>query len=142
MNIKKLARLGGAATIAVGIAAATVIPASAADNMQRFGVLEKLDDGFNGTGYTVTGLHPSAAAVPAAGHLWEATVTVDALWGWVTPLIPMFNARAENGQNYRVIDAVSTPDGLSGAALPPGGTATGKLYFDVVGAEPNSVVYN
>jgi hypothetical protein len=38
----------------------------------------------------------------------------------------MFNARTENGVNYRVI----------------GGTAPGKLYFDVVGEVPNSVVYN
>ena len=28
------------------------------------------------------------------------------------------------------------------AAAPPGGSTTGKLYFDVVGDTPNSVVYN
>ena len=26
--------------------------------------------------------------------------------------------------------------------MPPGGSSTGKLYFDVVGDVPNSVVYN
>ena len=26
--------------------------------------------------------------------------------------------------------------------MPPGGSTTGKLYFDVVGDVPNSVVYN
>jgi hypothetical protein len=41
-------------------------------------------------------------------------------------MMPMFNARAESGANYRVI----------------GGTVPGKLYFDVVGDVPNSVVYN
>ena len=37
---------------------------------------------------------------------------------------------------------VDAPGGLSSAAVPPGTSPTGKLYFDVVGAEPNSVVYN
>jgi Domain of unknown function (DUF1942) len=54
-------------------------------------------------------------------------------------VIALFNARAENSQLYRVIDA---PGGISGGAVPPGGSSTGKLYFDVVGAPPNSVVYN
>ena len=30
---------------------------------------------------------------------------------------------------------------LSGAAVPPGGSSTGKLYFDVVGDDPNSVAW-
>ncbi len=51
----------------------------------------------------------------------------------------MLNARAESGQNYRVLSNVST---LSGAPLGPGGTSAGKLYFDVVGDVPNSVVHN
>jgi hypothetical protein len=73
------------------------------------------------------------------GRLYEATVTVDALGGGAAALIPLFNARAESRQNYRVI--ADAPGGLSGAAVPPGGSSNGKLYFDVVGDEPNSVVY-
>jgi len=90
----------------------------------------------------VSGLSPSSDAIPypVSGRLYEATVTVDALGGWVSPLIPLFNARAESGQNYRVL--ANAPEGLSGAAVPPGGSSTGKIYFDVVGDEPNSVVYN
>jgi hypothetical protein len=70
--------------------------------------------------------------------LYAATVTVDAPGGWATPIVPMFNARAESGGNYRVI--ANAPGGP--AAAPPGGSSTGKLYFDVVGDVPNSVVYN
>ncbi|MDT5150704.1 MAG: hypothetical protein QOI01_2437 [Mycobacterium sp.] len=54
-------------------------------------------------------------------------------------LIPLFNARAESGQNYWVLSNVST---LSGAPPGLGGTSAGKLYFDVVGGVPNSVVYD
>lgn len=51
-------------------------------------------------------------------------------------MIPMFIARAESSAMYRVI-------GNAGPGpVPPGGSSTGKLYFDVVGDEPNSVVYN
>jgi hypothetical protein len=51
----------------------------------------------------------------------------------------LLNARAESGQNYWVLSNVST---LSGAPPGLGGTSAGKLYFDVVGGVPNSVVYN
>jgi hypothetical protein len=50
-------------------------------------------------------------------------VTTD---GGGIPIAPAFNARAESGANYRYI----------------AGGAPGKLYFDVVGDTPNSVVYN
>jgi hypothetical protein len=72
--------------------------------------------------YTVLGLKPSSDAVFHNGRLYEATVNVD---GGI-PIAPMFNARAESGQNYRVV----------------GGGLPGKIYFDVVGDTPNSVVYN
>jgi hypothetical protein len=92
-------------------------------------------------GYTVDGLRPSTdpVAYPVAGQLYEATVTADALMGWVSPAILFFNARAESGDNYRVLSNVST---LNGATMPPGGQTTGKVYFDVVGDTPNSVVFN
>jgi hypothetical protein len=70
--------------------------------------------------------------------LYAATVKVEGLGGWATPLVPLFNARAQSGANYRVI--ANAPDGPP--AAPPGGSTTGKLYFDVVGDIPNSVVYN
>jgi hypothetical protein len=130
------------AAIAVGIAAGTVIPASAADNIQKFGVRETLNDWGSGgpmIGYVVDDLQPSSDAVPHNGELYEATLTADAPPGGI-PVIGMFNARAEDSSLYRVI--ANAPGGVSGAWLPPGGTTTGKLYFDVTGPAPNSVVYN
>ncbi|MDT5196618.1 MAG: hypothetical protein QOH20_3372 [Mycobacterium sp.] len=138
MRINKLAGAVAATAIGVGVAAGTVAPASAANNIKPFGQQETLNDSVTGApmiGYTVTGLSPSSDAVFHNGQLYAATVTVEGLGGWATPLVPLFNARAESGQNYRVI-------GGGVAAAPPGGQTTGQLYFDVVGDVPNSVVYN
>jgi hypothetical protein len=144
--IKKLAAPVGAAAVMFSIAAGTVAPASAANNIKPFGTQEtlKYDHGLVEVGYTAAGLSPSTDTVPypVSGQLYESMVTVDAVQGWVTPLVPFFNARAESGQNYRVIANVWTPEGLSGATLPPGGSSSGKVYFDVVGDVPNSVVFN
>jgi hypothetical protein len=141
VKIRKLAGVIAATAITVGIAAGTAVPASAANNIKPFGQQETLNDCCTGApmiGYTVTGLSPSSDAVPHNGQLYAATVTVEGLGGWATPLVPLFNARAESGQNYRVI--ANAPGGP--AAAPPGGSTTGTLYFDVVGDTPNSVVYN
>jgi hypothetical protein len=138
VRINKLAGVVAATAIGVGVAAGTVAPASAANNIKPFGQQETLNDSVTGApmiGYTVTGLSPSSDAVPHNGQLYAATVTVEGVGGWATPLVPLFNARAESGQNYRVI-------GGGVAAAPPGGQTTGTLYFDVVGDVPNSVVYN
>jgi hypothetical protein len=125
VNITKLAGAVAATAITFGIGAATTAPASAASNIKPFGQQETLLDPATGAPtitYTVDGLNPSSDAVPHNGELYEATVT--AVGG--IPMLPMFNARAESGANYRVI----------------GGAVPGKLYFDVVGDVPNSVVYN
>ncbi len=143
MKTEKIAGPIAATAVAFGVAAATVVPASAANNIQPFGVQETLNDWATGgplIGYTVRSLNPSSDAVPypVAGRLYEATMTVDGFGVPATPVIPMFNARAESGQTYRVI--TNAPGGPG--PVPPGGSSTGKLYFDVVGAKPNSVVYN
>jgi hypothetical protein len=138
VRINKLAGAVAATAIGVGVAAGTVAPALAANNIKPFGQQETLNDSVTGApmiGYAVTALSPSSDAVPHNGQLYAATVTVEGLAGWATPLVPLFNARAESGQNYQVI-------GGGVAAAPPGGQTTGKLYFDVVGDVPNSVVYN
>jgi Domain of unknown function (DUF1942) len=125
VKIQKLAIAIAVAAIAFSIGA--VVPASAASNIKPFGHPETLLDPVTGAPmitYTVHGLNPSSDAVPHNGQLYEATVTVDARGA--IPMVTMFNARAESGANYRVI----------------GGTVPGKLYFDVVGDVPNSVVYN
>ena len=138
MKIRKLVAPVGVAALAIGMGAATVVPASAANNIKPYGQQETLNDYGTGApmiGYTVMGLSPSSDAVPHNGRLYAATVTVEGLGGWATPLIPLFNARAQSGQNYRVIGGDIPP-------APPGGQTTGTLYFDVVGDTPNSVVYN
>ena len=129
----------GVAAVAVGMAAATAVPASAANNIKPFGQQETLNDYGTGApmiGYTVMGLSPSSDAVPHNGRLYAATVTVEGLGGWATPLVPLFNARAESGQNYRVIGGRHARQRRRVAQT------TGTLYFDVVGDTPNSVVYN
>ena len=124
MKIQKLVAPLGVTALAIGMAAATVAPASAINNIKPFGQPESLNDstGAPMITYTVHGLNPSSDAVFHNGQLYEANVTFD---GGI-PIAPMFNARAESGANYRVI----------------GGGLPGKLYFDVVGDIPNSVVYN
>jgi hypothetical protein len=142
MNIKKLAGALAATAITFGIGAATAAPAWATDNIKPYGQQERLIDGAGAPmiGYTVAGLSPSSDPVAHNGQLYEAEVTVEAFGAWATPLIPLFNARAESGAGYPAI--TNAPGGLSGAAVAPGDTSTGKVYFDVVGDVPNSVVYN
>jgi Domain of unknown function (DUF1942) len=105
MNIGKLAVPIGAAALIAGIAAGGAVPASAVNNIKLFGTQETLVDGANEIGYTVAGLAPSADTIlyEINGQLYESTVTVEAVRGWVTPMVPFFNARSENGANYRVL---------------------------------------
>jgi hypothetical protein len=135
-------------TLAIGVAATTIMfgfgavaPAWATSNIKDLGVQETIKD-INGplTGYTVTGLMPSSDPVPypVAGRLYEATVKTDALVGTVIPAPALFNARSENGDNYRSLAYLASLGGPIGQ----GGSSTGKVYFDVVAATPNSVVFN
>jgi hypothetical protein len=124
VKIRKLVAHVGIAAVAVGMAAGTAVPASAANLIKTYGEPESLKDVYGNPmiTYTVQGLRPSSDAVFHNGQLYEANVTND---GGV-PIAALFNARAESGQNYRII----------------GGGIPGKIYFDVVGDTPNSVVYN
>lgn len=148
MKMKNAKRIAG---VAVGTAAlfsfCAVAPASAVNNIKGFGVQETLKDFYSlgdfssEIGYTVRDLKPSGDAVPypVAGRLYEANVTSNAVVGTVSPQIVNFIARTPGGVDYRALPTVST---LSGAPLGPGGMASGKLYFDVVGENPDSVIYN
>jgi hypothetical protein len=81
-----------------------------------------------------------AVNVPVTGMLSEATTTVNAVQGTVTPAVPYFNARA-GGTNYHVLFQALTPSGLNPALLNPGETSTGRIYFDITGPAPTEVVY-
>jgi hypothetical protein len=136
--VRKLAAPLSVAAVAIGMAAGTMPPASAVNNIKPFGQQERINDAAGNPmiGYTVNDLVPSSDPVPHNGRLYAATLVVDAMGVWANPVIPMFNARAEDGSNYRII-ANAGPE-----SAPPGGSSTGTLYFDVVGPEPNSVVFN
>ncbi|HTI77564.1 MAG TPA: DUF1942 domain-containing protein [Mycobacterium sp.] len=124
MKVKKLAGAVAAAAITLSFGAVTAAPAGAANLIKVYGQPESLEDVYGNPmiTYTVHGLRPSSDAVFHNGRLYEANVTNE---GGV-PIPALFNARAESGQNYRII----------------GGGIPGKIYFDVVGDTPNSVVYN
>jgi hypothetical protein len=96
-------------------------------------------------GWKVSDLKSSTDSVPdypVAGQLWEATATVDAISGPVTPAISQFNARTADGTEYRVLWQVAGPNCISGGTIPQGEQSSGKIYFDVTGASPTSVTMN
>ncbi len=95
--------------------------------------------------WRVSDLKPSSDVMPGypvAGKLWEATATVRALSGPVTPGISQFNAVAPNQASYRVLWMVASPVNISGATIPQGGQSTGKIHFDVTGPAPTTVTMN
>ncbi|HEX5143330.1 MAG TPA: DUF1942 domain-containing protein [Mycobacterium sp.] len=132
-----------AAALALGLLAA---PAAAADEATGATVGEQaqLVDGNVIQSWTVTGLKPSSDSVPFTprGTLWEATATNEAVQGSVQPIVSNLNARAANGDNYRVLFGLATPQGINPAPLDQGEKTTGKVYFDVTGASPDQIVYN
>ncbi|MGB6511940.1 MAG: MPT63 family protein [Mycobacterium sp.] len=134
---------------ATGIAAASIFAAATAvaapPTMGGFGTSEQLVDGPLITNYTVSNLQPANLTIPGytpQGQVYQANVTAQANSGAVTPVVSDFNARAASGQQYRVIDTIPVPNGLSPAPILQGNQSTGTLYFDVTGAQPNQVVYN
>ncbi|MHA7650778.1 MPT63 family protein [Mycobacterium sp. ML4] len=136
------------AIAAAGIAAVSLFGAAAASATpgvpEGLGTPQALVDGPLVTAYTVSNLQPASVTIPGytpQGQLWQVDVSARANSGVVTPVVSNFNARAGD-QNYRVISVPATPQGLSPAPITQGGTATGKVYFDVTGAPPNEVVYN
>ncbi|WP_343600624.1 MPT63 family protein [Mycobacterium sp.] len=95
--------------------------------------------------WKVADLRPSSDTMPdfpVAGQVWEATATVHAIQGSVTPAISQFNAVDPNQAAYRVLWQVAAPDSISGATIPEGAESTGKIYFDVTGPPPTTVTMN
>ena len=129
MNVTKSAAAVLAAAVTFGIGAVNIAPASAADNIRTFGEQERLN-GPNSQpyiGYTVFTLKPSTAPVPNNGQLYSAKLLIDGFGGNTDPMIGRFGARSESGIFYPAIWGASNGS---------------KLYFDVVGPVPNSVVWN
>jgi hypothetical protein len=121
-----------------------VATAEAGASMQSFGQRSDLADGSVVQGWTVSDLKKSTDTIDylVRGSLWEATATDEALQGVVVPVVSNFNARAMNGDNYRALFQVATPQGVNPALLNPGEKTSGKVYFDVTGDAPTAVVYS
>jgi hypothetical protein len=131
-----------AAAAAVGVVGAG--SASADAEVQYLGQPGELVNGSVIQHWTVTGLKPSSDVIPyrPVGTLWEATATDEAIAGTVTPIVSNLNARAENGDTYRVLFGVATEQGVNPSTLAQGQKTTGKIYFDVTGQQPDSVFYS
>jgi Domain of unknown function (DUF1942) len=127
---------------AIGIIGAPIAFADA--TTQTIGSQGKLVDGNVIQAWTISDLQPSSDTIPhqVRGTLWEATATDQAIQGSATPIVSNLNARSQNGQTYRALFGAATPQGVNPATLPQGAQTTGKVYFDVTGEKPDSVVYN
>jgi hypothetical protein len=133
--------------MAISVCAAVVfVPVASADDsvIHTLGSSAELVNGDVVQAWTIKNLKPSTDTIsyPVIGTLWEAEATDTAVQGSVQPIVPNLNARASNGRSYRVLFGVATPQGLNPTALAQGQQATGKVYFDVTGDAPNSVVYS
>lgn len=142
------AAAAAAAAVAGAVMAAPIVGAEsgapAGPAVHGIGQQADLVNGSVVQGWTVTDLKTSTDTIPyvVRGTLWEATATDEAVQGAATPIVSNFNARAKNGETYRVLWQVATPQGVNPSTLNQGQQTTGKLYFDVTGAQPDSVVYN
>ncbi|HEY7052684.1 MAG TPA: DUF1942 domain-containing protein [Mycobacterium sp.] len=142
--MRNVITLTAAAASAAVIGLVGAVPASAEANTASFGTAQRITDHDVIASYTVSAPQPTSDVVnvPIAGKLYASKVTVQATQGAVTPAIPFFNARTSSGENYRVLFQAYAPEGLSGATIPQGDSATGNIYFDVTGAAPTIVAYN
>lgn len=127
---------------AIGIISAPITFAET--TTQTIGSEGKLVDGNVIQAWTISDLKPSTDVIPyqISGTLWEATATDEAIQGAATPIVSNLNARAQSGQTYRALFGVATPQGVNPATLGQGQETTGKVYFDVTGDKPETVVYN
>ncbi|UVO10709.1 MPT63 family protein [Mycobacterium sp. SVM_VP21] len=136
--------LAAAGALTTGIAGADPDPAPApAPATQPIGTQGTVPEGPGVHGWTVSDLRPSSDAIPyqPRGALWEATATDEAIQGAVFPIVANLSARSASGQNYQALFTVPTAQGIAPAALTQGQKASGKVYFDVTGDAPNSMVY-
>ncbi|MEB3020815.1 MPT63 family protein [[Mycobacterium] crassicus] len=129
-------------SLSTGIAGADPDPAPAPPT-QPIGTQGTLAEGPGVHGWTINDLRPSSDAIPyqPRGTLWEATATDEAIQGTVFPIVANLSARSPSGQNYQSLFTVPTPQGLVPTALTQGQKTSGKVYFDVTGDAPNSMVY-
>ncbi|WP_264069259.1 MPT63 family protein, partial [Mycolicibacter terrae] len=133
--------LAVAGALSTGIA--TADDPDPAPATQPLGTQGTLPEGPGVHGWTVNDLRPSTDTIPyqPQGTLWEATATDEAIQGTVFPIVSNLSARSASGQNYQSLFTVPTAQGLVPTGLTQGQKTSGKVYFDVTGDAPNSMVY-
>jgi Domain of unknown function (DUF1942) len=147
MKITRLVTTALAAVVIATISVTSAPIATAYPNVGKLGSEIKMTDSVGQVtlSWKVSNLQPSSDTIPALpvyGKLWEASATVRAIQGSVTPQIPNFNAVAPNQAAYRVLWEAATPQGISGSTIQQGQQSSGKIYFDVTGPSPNTVTLN
>ncbi|BBZ22640.1 MPT63 family protein [Mycolicibacter hiberniae] len=137
--------LAVAGALSTGIAGAEpdTVVAVQGPATQPIGTQGTVPEGPGVHGWTVSDLRPSSDAIPyqPRGTLWEATATDEAIQGTVFPIVANFSARTASGQSYQSLFTVPTTHGIVPTALTQGQRASGKIYFDVTGDAPSSIVY-
>ncbi|MBA0048198.1 MPT63 family protein [Mycobacteroides sp. LB1] len=130
-----------AAAAAVAATGLALMPTAGADT--ALGQQGRLTNGDVVQAWTISDLKVSSDQLPyqAKGTLWEATATDEAIEGSVIPIVANFNAKAKDGETYRVLYGVATDQGVNPGTLSQGEKTTGKIYFDVTGAAPETVTY-
>lgn len=149
MTVKSSAMMVAAATATFWTLAAPIsAPMATADSGETvtttLGQPAEIANGAVKQAWTITALKPSSDVIPHAvqGTLWEAAAADTALQGDVTPIVPNLSARSADGTTYRVLWTVATPQGVNPATLTAGQTTAGKIFFDVTGPSPDSVLYS
>lgn len=145
MKFMTAAMVAAGALAAAGALGAPIAIAEPGDALAThpIGTQGTVADGPSLQGWTVSELRPSSDAIDYQPHgtLWEAAATDEALQGSVIPIVANFSARSAGGQDYPALFSVPTPHGVSPGILGQGEKTSGKVYFDVTGDAPNSVVY-
>lgn len=146
MRALRMIMVAGAAALLMVLVGVPLANAAKKDCPHQMGSHQRLSDAGGAVvqEWTITGLHKSADGAPGypvAGQLWEATASVHAVSGTVTPVIPNLAAVSGSEEHYRTLWQLASPAGLSGATLAEGQSSTGKVYFDVTGGAPAMVVY-
>lgn len=153
MKVIRLVATSAATVVIAAISVATAPISSSAPTGPPYPVAGTLGDELTMTdtvghvelSWKVSDLRPSSDVMPGYqvfGDLWEATATVKAIRGSVTPGVSQFNAVAPNQAAYRVLWFVASPVNISGGTIPQGATSTGKIHFDITGARPTTVTMN
>lgn len=143
MNIRTGMKIAAASTATAAMALGAA-PLAMAETEAGFGEAQDLVAPTGDTAsVTVTDIALSSDQIPTEveGQLYEATATIEAKEGTVTPVLSNFNARTADGQTYQAVYEVPASEG-NPEPLTEGASTTGKVYFDVKGAAPDSVVYS